>query len=308
MISVVICTYNRAESLRKTLASVSHVRLKGEIEWELIVIDNNSPDHTRQIVEEFEHQLPVRYCFEEVQGLSAARNRALKEFSGSHLLFTDDDVLVDPDWLRCWDDAIRRFAQAGFFGGKVTPFYPAGKPTWLFDEGLALIDGLLVRFHLGDEVRPFTSGEPTPFGANFALSRACIERVGSFRTDLGVKGGIPGRGEEADYMERAMALGETGVYVGTAIVNHATDPNRLTLGYLYRYGVQKGIAAKLMGSTVQGSKLRAIWHLVRGTFQLIKGRGDRMRQCVINAGIERGRMMTPPNDKSSRGTPRGSRE
>jgi glycosyltransferase involved in cell wall biosynthesis len=257
--------------------------------WRLFVIDNNSRDATKDVVLSFTERLPITYCFEREQGLSAARNHALRVTEGfTHLLFTDDDVRVDPRWVAAYRDAFQRFPEAGYFGGRVLPFYPLGKPSWLHDESLALIDGLLVRFHLGDEIRPFLAAELTPFGASFALSRRCIDRVGEFRTDLGVKGGIPGRGEEADYMERAIALGESGIYVGSAIVNHATDPRRLTLGYLYRYGIQKGIAARRMGSTQRASFLRALSFALRGLFQLAKGRGDRMRQCLINIGIERG--------------------
>ena len=197
-------------------------------------------------------------------------------------------MVVDSQWLAACSDAVQTYPQAGYFGGRVVPFYPDGRPRWLRDESeqLPLIDGLLVRFHLGDTVRPFQAGEPTPFGASFALRRALIERVGEFRRDLGVTGTIPGRGEEADYLERAIAVGASGVYVGTAIVNHATDLRRLTLPYLFRYGQQKGVAAHRMGVGGRGSPVTAATYLVRGLAQLAKGRGDRFRQCVINSGIQ----------------------
>lgn len=288
MITVAICTYNRAASLARVLDSLTALSGGGkDANWELIVVDNNSTDDTRTVVEGYAAALPLRYVFEPVQGLSAARNRALREFRGEVLLFTDDDVVVDAQWLAAYAAAVMAYPQAGYFGGRVVPFYPDGRPRWLRDESeqLALIDGLLVRFHLGEAVRPFEAGEPTPFGASFALRRALIERVGEFRRDLGVTGNIPGRGEEADYLERAIASGACGVYVGTAIVNHATDLRRLTLPYLYRYGQQKGIAAQRMGAGQPGSVWQALSFLARGVWQLAKGRGDRFRQCVINCGI-----------------------
>jgi glucosyl-dolichyl phosphate glucuronosyltransferase len=287
MISIALCTFNRAASLHQTLASLVDA-LRGVEQTEVIVIDNNSTDATRATCDGFMSALPSRYVFEPIQGLSAARNRALREFRGTHLVFTDDDVLVDSHWVRACQRAIAEHPSAGFFGGRVVPFYPAGKPSWLKDESLALIDGLLVRYHLGETNRLLNAADPTPFGANFALSRNCIDRVGKFRVDLGVKGGVPGRGEEADYMERAIAMGETGVYVGEAVVNHSTDPRRLTLPYLYRYGIQKGVAAKRMGSDRTGGRAQALTFFARGILQLLKGRGDRMRQCIINAGIEQG--------------------
>lgn len=288
LLSVAVCSYNRSHSLARTLDSLVLMHTSGGVTWELIVVDNNSTDDTRATVERYADSLPIRYVFEAHQGLSMARNRAIREFRGDVLIFTDDDVVVEPNWLANYHSAVCQHPSAAYFGGKVLPFYPAGRPEWLTDDGerLALIDGLLVRFHLGDTVHPFEPGEPTPFGASFALRRSLIAQVGEFRRDLGVTGSVPGRGEEAEYLARAIAVGATGVYVGTAVVNHATDPRRLTLSYLYKYGQQKGIAARRTGNKEVGTPARALWFLVRGMRQLLAGRGDRFRQCVINCGIQ----------------------
>lgn len=288
MISVAICTYNRASSLATTLGSLTRLADVAALDWELLVIDNNSTDDTSSIVDSYASALPLRYFFESVQGLSAARNRAIREYRGEILLFTDDDVTVDSKWLFAHSAACRSYPLAGYYGGRIVPSYPNGRPRWLTDEGekLSLIDGLLVRFHLGETVRPFAPDDPTPFGANFALRRSLIDRVGEFRRDLGVTGSVPGRGEEADYLDRAIAIGATGVYVGSAIVNHATDRSRLTLPYLYQYGRQKGIAARRTGSGQSGSLADALLFLLRGFWQILKGRGDRFRQCIINCGIQ----------------------
>lgn len=286
MISVAICTFNRAESLRRTLNSLVELRPPVQANWELLVVDNNSSDNTIEVVSSFESRLPLRYIFEGEQGLSAARNRALKEFKGDLVLFTDDDVVVDPRWLAAYDAAIKRFPLAGYFGGRVLPFWSDHKPRWLKDESLTLISGLLVRFDLGDETRPFAADEPTPFGASFALRRTVVDGIGEFRRDLGVVAGVPGRGEETEYLARSQARGCAGVYVGDSQVHHWTDPRRLTLRYLYRYGVQIGIAAKRTGSDGSGSAFMAATFVVRGLRQLMMGRGDRFRQCVINVGIQ----------------------
>ncbi|MBC7625374.1 MAG: glycosyltransferase family 2 protein, partial [Aeromicrobium sp.] len=88
MISVAICTFNRAGSLRRTLESLASVAPPQVGGWELLVVDNNSSDSTRAVVAEFESALPVRYVFEAEQGLSLARNRAIREFRADLLLFT----------------------------------------------------------------------------------------------------------------------------------------------------------------------------------------------------------------------------
>src|SRR4051794_36241597 len=97
--SIVIATYNRASVLRDTLASLAQLRPAEP--WEVIVVDNNSPDDTRQIVEAAAPTFPSRlvYAFEREQGRSAALNRGFGLATGDIVVTTDDDVRVDPDWL-----------------------------------------------------------------------------------------------------------------------------------------------------------------------------------------------------------------
>jgi len=286
LISVAICTFNRAESLRRTIATFAAMELPTQLRWELIVVDNNSKDHTHSVVKTFEQILPVRYVFEAEQGLSAARNRATREFAGDVLLFTDDDVELDSSWLGAYARALNKFPLAGYFGGRVVPSWPDGKPGWAKDESLALISGVLVRFHLGSDTRELMVNDPSPFGASFGLRRSVLDAIGQFRLDLGVNGGVPGRGEEADYLDRVRDAGWAGVYVGEAIVHHLTDLRRLTLSYLFQYGVQTGISARRMGSKESGSTFRVAIFAFRAVAQLLRGRGDRFRQCVINMGIQ----------------------
>jgi glucosyl-dolichyl phosphate glucuronosyltransferase len=290
VISLCVCTYNRADSLARTLESLCAAQ-KPEEPWELIIVDNNSKDHTRLVVNNFTGRLPLRYVFEGVQGLSAARNRGVKEFRGSALLFADDDVRVDAGWLTAFEKAICAFPEAGYFGGRVIPEWNGCKPRWLREPCLPSIDGVLVWFDHGPATRLFLEDEPTPFGASFGLRRSVLECIGKFRLDLGCNGTSIGRSEETDFLLRAKAAGAKGAYVGEALSWHFTDPQRLTLRSLYRYGVAGGKSYKRMSDTqYNGSRLRAGLFIARGLFQLTKGRGDRFRQCIINAGIQMGQL------------------
>lgn len=292
MFSLVLCTYNRSALLGQALGSLAACEAPPG-DWELLLIDNNSRDPTRAVAESFVGRLPLRYVFEPEQGLSAARNRALRECRGLVLLFTDDDLRFDPDWLVVYERAFAEQPEAGWFGGRIRPLWQDRPPRWLRDENMALISGLLVHYDLGSWNRAYQSTDPTPFGASFALRRRTFEQVGEFRTDLGVKGDVPGRGEEADYFERLKLARIPGFYVGAASAWHWQDPARFRWSYLYRYGVQKGIAAARIngvgaGGGRRGSRLRELEYGLKGVWQLLKGRGDRARQCVINIGIQRG--------------------
>src|SRR5208283_4457645 len=100
-ISVILCTYNRASILISALESIVAQTLPESVEWEVLVVDNNSCDQTREVVEDFCRRYPrrFRYVFEPNQGLSHARNSGIREALGEVLAFMDDDVTVEPGWL-----------------------------------------------------------------------------------------------------------------------------------------------------------------------------------------------------------------
>ena len=289
-LTIAICTFNRSALLRQALASLAACRLP-DGDLDLLIVDNNSTDDTQGVVREFHGRLPIRYCFEPQQGLSAARNRAIAECRGDALLFTDDDVRFDPDWIECYAREIARHPEAGWFGGRVRPHWDEGRPGWLKDDRLSLIDGLLVHYDLGDRGRAYTPDDQSPFGASFALRRSVFERFGGFRLDLGVKGQVPGRGEEAEYFDRVRMAGVPGWYVGESSAWHWQDPRRFRFPHLYRYGFEKGVAELRLNGVMnspRGSLVGEASFFVKAMGQWVKGRGDRARQCVINMGIQRG--------------------
>jgi len=289
MISVCICTYNRAKNLRRALVSLAGQNYDNIRMTEVLIIDNNCSDGTVNVVAEFQERLPIRRVIERQQGLAHARNRAVADFRGDVLLFTDDDVRLGTSWLAAYQDAIRRFPDADYFGGRILPDWGQAKPRWIGDEPLPMIDGALVWFDHGAETRLAWTTEPPPFGASFAIRRRLSEKIGLFRVDLGAGGMALGRGEETEFLVRARNAGAQGVYVGEALCFHAYDPRRLTLTALYRYGVSQGRSHNAIADRPhRGSYGAAAWFVAKGVFQMIKGRGDRFRQCIINAGIETG--------------------
>ena len=303
-VSVCICTHNRSESLRRTLNSCASQVGINIGPFEVLVIDNNCTDDTSKAVESFRERLPIRIAMESGQGLPYARNRAVADFRGDVLLFTDDDVRLGPGWLAAYRDAIHRFPDVDYFGGRILPDWGQAKPRWIGDEPLPLIDGALVWFDHGIETRLFRTNEATPFGASFAIRRRLFEKIGLFRVDLGTGGIGTGRSEETEFLIRARDAGAQGVYVGEALCFHAYDPRRLTLAALYRHGVSCGRSHNAIAAQPRrGSYPAAAWCAVRGLYQAVKGRGDRFRQCVINAGIEVG---TRPDHRETRHSSKNS--
>ncbi len=130
-ISVAICTWNRSRLLTQTLTNFVELTIPESVEWELIVVDNNSTDDTKQVIQRFADKLPIRYLFENQQGHSYSRNAAVQSATGELILWTDNDVIVDPGWLAAFADGANRYPAASFFGGKIEPVFETARPQWL---------------------------------------------------------------------------------------------------------------------------------------------------------------------------------
>src|SRR5947209_1930972 len=130
-ISVAICTWNRAELLDRTLAEMRNLRIPEGVEWELLIVNNNCTDMTDTVIDRYRRQLPIRRLFEHAQGLSHGRNHALDAASGDLLIFTDDDVLVDPEWLAAYAAAAQSWPQATYFGGTIHHWFAVAPPAWI---------------------------------------------------------------------------------------------------------------------------------------------------------------------------------
>lgn len=130
-LTVAICTWNRAELLRQTVDSLSRMIVPEGLEWELLVVDNGCTDHTEAMLASWSARLPLRTVRELAPGKSHALNRAVAEATGDYILFTDDDVLVDPTWMRAYYEAFCAHPEAAVFGGPITPWFEGEPPNWL---------------------------------------------------------------------------------------------------------------------------------------------------------------------------------
>src|SRR6266480_4427705 len=134
LVTVGICTYNRAESLRRTLDSLAALEVPDDVACEVLIVNNNSTDHTDEVIAEYRDRLPVRREFEPQPGKSNALNRAIDAAGGEYILWTDDDVVVDPSWLTAYVEAFRRWPEAAVFGGRIIPRYEPPAAKWVVDS------------------------------------------------------------------------------------------------------------------------------------------------------------------------------
>jgi glycosyltransferase involved in cell wall biosynthesis len=241
--SIVIATYNRAAVLGDTLASLA--RLRPDAGWEVIVVDNNSPDDTRGVVERAMPSFPVplRYAFEREQGRSAALNCGFRIAQGEIIVTTDDDVRVEPDWLDHIDKALIDL-DCDYVGGRVTPIFEVpALPDW-FPTHSGLLWGVIALLDYGPE--PIKYGVRVPLGVNMAMRREAIDRAGGFDPSIGRKAGTLLGQEVREWCLRAHAAGLTGYYAPSIVVQHLIPADRLTKRYFRRWFYWRGISRAML--------------------------------------------------------------
>lgn len=233
-VSVVMCTRNRVDQLQRVLDSAARMVVPSGLAWEFVLVDNGSTDHTPAVVEAFRGKLPIRRVEEPKAGLSNARNRGVAEARGVYILWTDDDVVIDPGWLAAYVDAIMAHPEAAFFGGRIEPVLEGEPPRW-WSENYAMLSGVLAERDLGPVMRPMTGRDgDLPYGANFAV-RTTEQRGHPYDPELGVGPGVERLSEETAVLAALVAEGMTGVWVPGAKVKHVIPARRLTLGYVGSY-------------------------------------------------------------------------
>ena len=245
-ISVIISTYNRCDMLPAALESVLAQAANG-VRYEVIIVDNNSTDQTRDVVESFIARRcgNVRYVFEGKQGLSHARNAGIATALAPLVAFTDDDVRAATDWIASIKRAFDDHPEVAFVGGKVLPQWLGEPPAWLTNKHwapLAIVD-------YGDE--PFYVDTQKPLclvGANLIFRREVFEQVGLFKPDLQrVKDGV-GSMEDHEFLLRVWATGGRGLYDPRIVMTAEVQTERMTKEYHRRWHTGHGHFYAIMRS------------------------------------------------------------
>lgn len=239
MLTVIICTYNRAKYIGNLLESIAKNDLE-KAAYEIVLVDNNCTDNTRVICEAFAEShkdVNFRYVVEPEQGLSAARNKGIKEAKGDILVYVDDDALVDTWYLRTVAEYMVAHPEIDAVGGPIIPLYEdTREPKWMTRYTKELLCGYL---YFGDAERPFP-GERYPGGGNAAYRAQVFEKVGLFNTDLGRKGdGLMGS-EEKDIFDKMKAQGMRFMYLPKMMLHHIIPQKKLERDYFDRLTLQIG--------------------------------------------------------------------
>lgn len=256
MISVVVCTCNRADKLGNLLDSLEDLTVPEGLEWELIVVDNNSTDGTASLLDRFAARttLPLRRSFEREQGLAVAHNHALRIARGNIIALTDDDCRVTADWLAVIAREFGNDPQLCMLGGRVELFNPDDFPITIRTEREPL------------ELTGSNVAMDVLIGCNMAIGRAALEQLGIFDTRFGVGCGVVPSGDDVDFIYRFVRAGLRIRYAPDLIVLHdhgrSTAQQVATLRQRYLLG-RGGFYAKYILQGDRNVARLAVWE-VRG--------------------------------------------
>jgi glycosyltransferase involved in cell wall biosynthesis len=209
MISVIVCTRNRAHRLEQTLKSLQVMAAPVDLPWELIIVDNNSSDNTKEVIDGFtkESNVNIKSVVERHQGLAHARNMGVYKSSGNILAFTDDDCIVDRHWIT---SILKEFQSGELISG-------IGGRVELYDT----MDRR-VSIRVCKEKTVFDSVDRIfnlIIGCNMAFARSVFDKVGMFDTDFGA-GTRLAAAEDSDFLYRAYKEGLKIIYSPDVLVYH----------------------------------------------------------------------------------------
>lgn len=235
-LSVILSTYNRGAVLKKALERLLVQQTAG-MDYEILIVDNNSTDDTRQVVESFAERDPhFRYIFEQRQGLSYARNAGIAAARSDLMVFCDDDVEVSPSWVQKNYEASLRFPDADYIGGKILPTWSGPVPDW--------VEGSMAPFALSDlGDKPVLASPDNPHclvGASLAVRRRAFDKAGLFSIKTQRVKNTIGSTEDFDWQMKVWEYGGHGVYVPDIECATEVPIDRLSKSYHRRWHLGHG--------------------------------------------------------------------
>src|SRR3954454_13035456 len=241
MLTAIVPTHDRPTVLEDCLATLIDQEIDPD-GLEVVVVDDGSQSDIGALVARVALRSPIAVRCERqpLSGLNAARNRGVDSARGEVLAFLDDDTLVAPGWAAAMTHAFDSSACAAV-GGRVDLGLAAPEPDWLPEFRCYLAE-----YDLGDEGRWLADADPVPVGANCAVRRSELERVGGFRSGLDRIGGSLVSNGDTEFFRRLRSAGGRLRYEPGARVTHRIPAERLTVPYFRRRNRDQGVSDELL--------------------------------------------------------------
>jgi glycosyltransferase involved in cell wall biosynthesis len=245
VLSIIIPTLNRDQYLKSCLNSLLNQEFDVD-NYEILVVDNGSIDNTKKITAEYislssEHN--IRYIYEPELGLLSGRHRGALEAKGDILVFIDDDIEADPNWLSAIYESFQD-QSVQLVGGRNLPKYESNPPEWLeyfwIDHPFGKCLGELSLLDFGEQIREIDANYV--WGLNFSIRRQVLFDLGGFHPDCIPKHLQHFQGDgETGLTIKANQLGFKAIYQPKALVMHQVPTSRMTYEYFEQRYFYQGV-------------------------------------------------------------------
>jgi glucosyl-dolichyl phosphate glucuronosyltransferase len=268
LISVVICTYNRADRLLLALEALTQQTASSD-SFEVLVVDNRSSDRTAEVCQSFQERfVHFRYIYESVQGLSKARNTGWQAAESPYIAYLDDDAIPCAEWVEAIVTVFETVEPKPVsIGGPIYPLWEIPRPNWI----TPVMETLFTMLDGGDTPRWFAENE-YPWGANVIYRRDALEKAGGFCEQLGRIGQSLLSGEETLLNATLKAQGEKFYYSPQAAVSHWVPKERINPDWLversYWQGYSVALVDHIVGKSFLRQRLGSTWHLLKRLLEL----------------------------------------
>ncbi len=263
-ISIIISTYNRSKLLEITLKNLLSLNCDNSFKYEIIIVDNNSNDNTKETVQSYiSKNKRFKYLFEPKQGVSNARNTGINNAKGEILAFTDDDVKIEEDWLQ----NIVNFSYNQDFdalGGKVIPLYPIDTPQWIKDCN-DILCGPIVCHDYGETIQTYNNLMLPFIGANMIFKHKTLDEIGGFNVLIGL--GLGTMGEDSEIFRRLQKYNKKIIYNPNIIIFHPIERNRMNLKYIAQWHISQGKYLTFKNLEINNKALICIFGVPRYLFR-----------------------------------------
>ena len=246
-LEVVIPTYNRAELLPVCLKSLQVAPIPKGLTVGITVVDNNSKDSTKEVVDSWKPNFGgrLKYLFEQQQGRSSALNKGITGSQSDLIGFIDDDEEIDRTWYQTVHDAFTKY-EVDFIGGPYIPKWEQEPPPWLPQDH----QGVIGVVDAGGKIIPYDENYPgILMGGNAVIRRPAIEKVGLYMTSLGRTGQRLLAGEDEDMYRRLLGSGARGLYLPDLRIYHLIPASRLTKKYYRQWSFWRGVSCGVLDRT-----------------------------------------------------------
>ena len=263
ILSIVICSYNRASYISDALTSL-YCQSAGLYEFEVIIVDNNSTDNTKEVYAQWRQTNTngqFTFISETKQGASFARNMGATIAKGEWVCFMDDDAVATPNYVENILKHIQNKPDAVGFGGRIIPKYIPAEPKWMS----YYVSSLVGNFDYAPIACAFENGK-YPLESNMIVKKTVYDQIGGFNVNLpGVVGTLRIGGEGKELFYKILALGHKIYYDPSICIHHVVEVKKLTSEYMYRVasGIGRGEKKRTLNISIGAYLMKILEYLLK---------------------------------------------